>query len=337
MTRPQLTFFCELDALSLQELFSRTGVIDALVDLSASVSLGLLDLSAERAAIVRRLNEAGVPVVAWLLLPKEEGYWFNADNGPQAVRRYAAFRAWTAEHGLRWAGIGIDIEPDIGEAQSLVEGRVGAVLPNLMRRLVDGARVWRARAIYTTLVTQMALDGYRTESYQIPFIVDERRAGSTLLQRLFGLVDIATRREVLMLYTSFLRPAGPGLLWSYGRDAEGIGIGVTGGGVEIGSTEMPAPLSWPEFARDLRLARRLSRHLYIFSLEGCVRRGYLERLAGFDWSSPVEAPTRQARRVDLARRVGWGLLWAAAHPGVTLGGLLALTALWRLMRRRRRS
>ncbi len=339
MDRPQLTFFCELEARPLQRLFSGPAVIDALGDLNARLSLGLLDLSAERAAVVRQLNEAEVPVIAWLLLPEEQGYWFNADNGPQAVARYAAFRAWTAEHGLRWAGLGVDIEPDIQELQLLVTGRVGAALPGLIRRLLDGAGVWRARAIYATLLTQMALDGYRVESYQIPFIVDERRTGSTLLQRLFGLVDVVANREVLMLYTSFLRPVGPGMLWSYGRDADGIGIGVTGGGVEIGPNgvgSMPAPLNWSEFARDLRLARRLSRHLYIFSLEGCVRRGYLGRLPRFDWTQPVEIPERQARRVSALRRVGRGLLWATAHRGVTIGGLLALTVLWRVVRRRRR-
>jgi len=40
---------------------------------------------------VRRLNAAGVPVVAWLLLPKEQGYWFNAENSGYALDRYEHF------------------------------------------------------------------------------------------------------------------------------------------------------------------------------------------------------------------------------------------------------
>ena len=59
----------------------------------------LVDLSPERAEVVRRLNAAGVPVIAWQLLPEEQGYWYNMSNAPSAAARYSAFRAWTAEHG----------------------------------------------------------------------------------------------------------------------------------------------------------------------------------------------------------------------------------------------
>jgi hypothetical protein len=53
----------------------------------------------------------------------------------------------------------------------------------------------------------------------MPPIADERRAGSTLLQRVLGLVDLSTDREVWMNYTSFMHGIGPGLLWSYGSEA----------------------------------------------------------------------------------------------------------------------
>ena len=78
--KPRLTFFCELEADALETLFADSSVIDNLVTLEASVSLGILDLSPGRAAVVRRLNEAGIPVIAWQLLPKEQGYWFNLGN-----------------------------------------------------------------------------------------------------------------------------------------------------------------------------------------------------------------------------------------------------------------
>ncbi len=86
------------------------------------------------------------------------------------------------------------------------------------------------------------------DTYQLPFIVDERRAGSTLLQRLVGVVDVPADREVLMLYSSFLRPHGAGALCSYGAQARSIALGSTGGGVELpGLIEVP-PLSWDELA-----------------------------------------------------------------------------------------
>ena len=75
---------------------------------------------------------------------------------------------------------------------------------------------------------QIHADGWQAENYQFPLIADERQAGSALLQRL-ALVDAATDCEVWMLYSSFLRPLGPGLIWAYGPQAQAIAVGTTGG------------------------------------------------------------------------------------------------------------
>ncbi len=311
MSPPRLTFFCELGAEPLQALFAEPAVTEYLVAMSACVSLGLLDFTPERAAVVRRLSQAGIPVIAWQLLPAEQGYWFNQDNAPQAAARYTAFREWTEGHHLRWDGVGLDIEPDIHELQRLLAGgwrRLPALLPRLRR----GERLRQAQAEYGALVARIRADGYRVDTYQMPFIVDERQAGSTLLQRLLGVVDLPADREVLMLYSSFLRPHGAGALCSYGAQTRAIAVGSTGGGVELpGLSEVP-PLSWDEFSRDLRLARRRSADLHVFSLEGCVRQGFLPRLRDFDWEAPVEAPRKAARRVRLVRWLAGGVLRASA-------------------------
>lgn len=346
----RLTFACELGELPLQVLFADEDVVDTLKELRAGVSLGIRDLSVGRATVVRQLNKAGIPVVAWLLLPESEGYWFNADNGPRAVARYTAFQDWTSRYGLVWDRIGIDIEPDINEMQQLVSGEFAKLLPKLMRRLANRRRVLRAQAIYNTLVTQMQRDGYRVETYQFPFIVDERKAGSTLLQRLFGLVDVVSHHEVLMLYSSFAGKWGPAALWSYGWDmtqadlaaadanvvevGNGIGVGSTGGGVEMGAS-LPV-LTWEELVRDLRLASALSDEVFVFSLEGCVDHGYLEQLRDFDWNGTVEVPVKAARKVDTARRGFQALLWAGSHPLPVLAGLAAVAAGVALLLRRRK-
>ena len=311
MTPPRLSFFCELGAAPLQALFEEPAVTEQLVALGATVSLGLLDFSPERAAVVRRLSQAGIPVVAWQLLPAEQGYWFNQDNAPQANARYSAFREWTAEHGLRWDGVGLDIEPDIHELQRLLAGGWRR-LPALLPRLKHHERLRQAHAAYGALVARIRADGHRVDTYQLPFIVDERQAGSTLLQRLVGVVDLPADREVLMLYSSFVRPHGPGLLWSYGPEARSIGLGVTGGGVDVPELLAIPPLDWEEFARDLRLARRWTEDVHVFSLEGCVHQGFLARLRNFDWTQPVEDPPASARRVDRLRRAVGQVLRASS-------------------------
>jgi hypothetical protein len=318
----RLTFGCELQTDELQELFADPVVLDALVDLGAGVSLGLLDLSAGRAAVVRELNRAGIPVIAWLLLPREQGYWFNADNAPQATARYAEFKAWTAAHGLRWAGIGVDIEPDFAEMQQLLGGDRWRLLPKLLCRAFDGERVRRAQANYAALLAQMRTDGYRVESYQFPFIADERKAGSTLLQRTFGLVDVQADREVLMLYTSFTPGIGPALLWSYAPDAQGIAVGITGSGAE--PEGLAEPLSWEQLARDLRLAGRWRDEVFVYSLEGCVHQGFLAQLRGFDWGQVITPPLNAARGLMGLRKGLQAVLWASAHPTLVVVGLLGL-------------
>ncbi|RUM94458.1 MAG: hypothetical protein DSZ28_03060, partial [Thiothrix sp.] len=87
MTEPpnKLTFFCELYTDDLVKLFATPGLIEQLQALRASVSLGILDFSDERADIVHRLNKQGIPVIGWQLLPVEQGYWYNMANAPEAV------------------------------------------------------------------------------------------------------------------------------------------------------------------------------------------------------------------------------------------------------------
>src|ERR1035438_7972359 len=82
---PQLVFACELDTDKLRTLFSKPDVIRDLKDLHAGVSLALQDYSPGRAQMVQELNQAGVPVIAWLALPPAKGYYFNADNASEAV------------------------------------------------------------------------------------------------------------------------------------------------------------------------------------------------------------------------------------------------------------
>lgn len=89
--KTEITFFCELGAAELKKLFEDRFVFDDLQTLNAGISLGILDFSAERANVVRKLNRLGIPVTAWLLLPEEQGYWFNLGNYADAAVRYGEF------------------------------------------------------------------------------------------------------------------------------------------------------------------------------------------------------------------------------------------------------
>ena len=327
MQKPNLTFFCELPADDLEELFANQEVIEHLQNLDASLSLGILDLSDKRAEIVKRLNDAGIPVTAWLLLPEEEGYWFNIENYEQAAARYVTFKAWTTQHDLHWEGIGLDIEVNINELRGILEERqAGGFIKTIWRRFLNKSRVMHAQRSYQALVDLIRADGYLVESYHIPLISEERRAQSTVLQRTAGLVDLESDREILMLYSSFLRPDGASALWSYAPEADSIGVGSTGGGVDVQGVIDVDPLSWEELARDLRLCAMQEKPVHIFSLEGCVRQEFFARLENFDWQKRASIPG-SIRKVNAFRTGITMLLWILERPWVLLMALAGLIGL----------
>ena len=316
----QLSFFCELGAAELARLFADEALIHLLRRLRATVTLGLVDLSSQRAAVVRRLNLAGIPTSAWLLLPEEGGYWCNAHNAGEAWERYGDFVAWTRAHGLRWERVGIDIEPNIDEVRAVRRSPLALLraLPRIFRCVAEN------REMYQGLVRRIHADGYPVDAYVFPFIHTEREAGTEVLQRITGMIDLTVDREIVMLYTSFARPHGHGFLDFYARHFPAVAVGVTGGGVEEG-LDPPPPLTWDELARDLRLARRHTDDIHVFSLEGCVEQGFLERLVDFDWGVPVESADATERAAALTRRMRIALR-ALDRPHVTSLAAMAAVA-----------
>ena len=332
-TKLRLTFFCELDSPNLTVLFSNHEVTRQLVESGASISLGLLDLSLERAEVARQLNQTGIPLHAWLLLPMEQGYWFNLDNAAQAQQRYQDFKRWTLENGLHWEAVGLDIEPDIQLMQAFKHGLAVGVKSVISRLPARPARK-KALQQYLQLVQVIQNDGWKVESYQFPLIVDERRARSRFFQTLGGIIDLPVDREILMLYSSFFRPHGPAILSSYASEAGGIALGVTGGGVDTGGLVDSRPLDWNELQRDLLIAARFSDQLYIFSLEGCVRQGILEQINQLDWNQNALLPAKETERVQRYRALLRAFLWMTAHPWLLIGLLAIPMLFWRRPQKR---
>jgi hypothetical protein len=296
LTAPFLTFFVELPGDALAALFARPEVLPFLTRGGHAVSLGMLDLTPARAEVVRRLEAAGVPVCAWLLLDPKHGYWLTADNAPEAVARYREVHAFAAEHGLKFARIGLDIEAPRAHLDQVLRDPMNAMLDRLrLRRSRDAIATAEAR--YRELVAEIHGHGRLVESYQFPLVLDERAAHSSLMRRVVGLVEVECDAEVLMVYRSYF---GQALVHSYCADADRIALGVTGGGVHADEPEIEPRISFAELESDLLAAARHSRELYVFSLEGCVQNGMLDAIAAIDWSEEPRGPSafalRRARR-----------------------------------------
>jgi hypothetical protein len=236
-------------------------------------------LTDERAKAVRTLTSRGIPVTAWLVLEPEDGYWLTVDNAGLASQRYDAVRAWSQRHELRLHGVGLDIEMPERDAIALTHRPARSLLRLALARR-GRSQVHQALTQYHDLIARIRTDGLFVETYQFPLVLDERRAQSTLLQRIFGFADVRGDREVLMLYRSVLpRPWGSLLIDAYGAEAQGIAVGITGGGVEtLQAAFEDRLLDFTSLREDLGRALRHGKPLYVFSLEGCVRAGFLGRL-----------------------------------------------------------
>jgi len=283
-----LTYFVELPAPQLRALFERPGLLPLLQETGASIAMAMLDLSPERREVCAVLNALGIPVTAWLVLDTEAGYWLTADNAHLGHARYRELLAWARATHLRLEAIGLDLETPHDDVREILEqGRAALRRLFLQRRSREALE--RAAAQYRALCEEIRHDGFRVETYQFPLVLDERRAGSTLLQRTFGFVDVAPDREVLMLYESLL-PAqiSEAMVDTYGADCQAIGVGLTGGGVDLVLEAIgQRTLSLERLLTALRRARRYTPHLYVFSLEGCVEAGYLEALCAADLTRKV--------------------------------------------------
>lgn len=335
--RPDLIFACDRPTAELHALFTPDLIRD-LQQLKAGVALSTEDLSPERANIVRELNAAGIPMTAWLALPKNEGYYINADNASQTAAFFAQFDAWTRTNGLRWQAVGLDIEPTLSEYSALM-GHKGGLLRLMFRRGFDSARVQRARSAYSALISQMQARGYYVQTYQLQFLADERKAHTTLLERLFGIVDVRGNEEVFMLYTSFNHEVGAGLLWQYGPEAQTVAVGSTASSGDPKVDAKYAPLNWDEFSRDLIVARHFSKTVGVYSLEGCVRQGFMPKLKTFDWNQRVVIPAKSVGKAAGFRKFVFLVLWIGSHIiYIVLAVLLGIAWLARfiVLRRRRK-
>jgi hypothetical protein len=324
---PQLFFACcNLGADETTALFTDPHIISSLRSLHAGIAMATDDLSPSRAEIVRRLNDAGIPVVAGLELPGDQGYYVNSGNAPQTAERFAAFQQWTNRHSLQWSAVGLDIEPDIRLFDDLQHHRLRLASWLFVHYFAFG-QVRSAQEAYVNLIHRIQSQGYKVETYQLPLIVVERKAHLTLLERVLGIVDVRGDNEVIMIFSGLNQGIGAAMIWMLGSGSQGIAI--------LGTDVPGHPLSWSGFSRDLIVAGHFSRVIGIYNLEGVVRLGYLSRLETMDWR---QSTTISAQSLERAQRLQWValiLLWLVELWPVILV-LIFLAMVWIVTRLRRR-
>jgi len=270
----ELNFFCTLEAKPLARLFEDRFVLDDLKSLSAGVSLAMLDFSDERAEAIRLLHKLGIPVIAWLMLTKEDGYWLTLENSDQALARYADFKQWSGRKKLEWTGIGLWIKEFEGNEKLLLSGKA------------KSKNFQPANEKFQQLAGQIRQDGYRLEIYQQAIKEHARPSGMRVVDKMESRLTIPADRQVDLLFPNLHRDQHRLSLWRYLDNSQAIGLGAIGSGALFPELEHIDPLSWQEFTQVLRLAAASGKPIYVFNLEGCAQLGYLDRLTTFDVTSP---------------------------------------------------
>jgi hypothetical protein len=336
--RPRLIFFTELEGDDLLVLLRRPGLLDWLVAERCGVALSVARLDEARARAARLLNARGVPLIAWLLLPPEAGFAFNLQNYPQAITHYRAFRAWALEHELDFEAVGLEIEAPPDEDPR--NPRWG--LREAARRLwLAGENVLypSACAAYTEMIGAIRHDGYEAHTFQMPFVADDRRAGTTVVQRALDIMDLPADVDVLMCSSCvpsdrFDNDLGGALIASYGPSADAIGVGSAGEDDDAG--EVAVRLPWQALRRDLLLAAHYTDTIYLFSLEDCAERGLLAKIAELDWDTPARPAAGKRALVSGLRWLLFAVLVGGRFGPRTLawaGWVLAALLWWRGRRR----
>lgn len=340
---PQVIFQTELDAHALLQIVDDAALMSELRAHSYGVALAVREFSAAMATVVHRFNQHNLTLVAWLLLPPAEGTWSNLQNYPQTIERYRAFRAWAEEYGLQFAAVGLDIEPPSGTMATLQNWSGREVLRHLWLAR-ENVLYPAALAAYRDLIAAIRHDGYEVHTFQVPLLADDRRAGTTVLQRALDIIDLPADVEVLTCYSSmsieqFHNDLGGALIAAYGPAADAIAVGsVAGDGWDADDADVLPSLDWNALRRDLILAAQYSDTIYVASLEGCVTRGWVERISRLNWTEEPAVALRYRIVIGVVRWILLiTLLGARFRRGLFawLGWLMAALLLVRQLRQRR--
>lgn len=323
---PQVIVASRLPAAQVQTVLTAGGVLDLLTTHDYGLAVALATPDDDAAALLRLLAAHHIYTVVWLLPPPDGAPWFHLQNGDIAQQQYAALHGWVQQHGLVVHAVAFEMAPPPAAQSAVRRGGWFALLPPVWHAR-HAAPFAQAVHTYSTLLTQMHRAGYRTHLFQMPLVADERRAGTTLLQRALSISDLPADEEVLIVArAAFAGLFGSGTIMSYGPSADSIALG---------DPQHPTAPTAARLTDDLLLAATLSDTVYLFDLETLHAAGLLPTLHALDWSqSPPPLDVRHAA-TEGSRLGVLLLLWLAQHwrAVLAIAGWLGVAAvllhLWR--------
>ncbi|MEM6800965.1 MAG: hypothetical protein AAF696_06145 [Bacteroidota bacterium] len=283
-SRPLLSFFSHSNSEEFQQLISRPGVLQSLQNMGAEIRIGIVEMNEARAKSIQTLNEAGIPVFAWIKALEVQGSTFRVDNASSLLKRYQSFKSWSDQYGLIWQGVGIDLRPKAEVMSSWVEEPVLSAW-NSYLNLFNQKESELAKPLFQEFQEAVHQDGYVLETYVLPFAMDEDPEEASGLQYLTRILNVNSDRVIPLCYTSYPFISAASIL-DYGSRAQRVGLGSTSMPISPQKTSLQA-LDWEMLSRDLRLAHDVCKEIHLDNLEGIVANGWLEAIELFDFSESV--------------------------------------------------
>ena len=282
--------------MDIEDLFSDE-VIAVLADRGYEMSLAVDDFdNPATVRVIRRLNDAGVPVWIWPLHPMEDGYWLATDNADKMPGLYDRFSRWVEANGLVITGVMFDMEPTYDDVQRLKEVVREGGIPGAVKYLVtrrDGELHTNAVRVYAEMVDTIHADGYLVSTFNYPYLIDDRRDGDDSIAEMFHIAFVESDIDAYMTYRSFFKDSGLGTgsgnVASYARE-------LSGASASFGSY-MKDYLDRSHLEADIRIAARTSPVAHLYNLEALVMCGWLEGLSEIDTALPVDISVGEAAMI----------------------------------------
>jgi hypothetical protein len=238
--------------------------------------------SGELESLLRAAARRGVPVNAWLLLPEEDGYWFNEENILKAREQVFSFLDWIEERGIPLKWIMFDMEMSIDKVRAMEGGGlVDTVIP-LLKENVDPATYEASTQDYAEFVGELREQGYKVTAAAYPFVLDDLQDGDFEIQDAWNtpVFGVGFDEIYFMVYrTSFARllgiTPGPDLVYQYAVEARrefgGAGIMALGIVGDVGMVSEEGYTIPADLGEDVAAAYAGgSERVYIYSLDGML-------------------------------------------------------------------
>lgn len=229
-------------------------------------------------ALVRKANSLGVPVIGWIVVPPEQGYWAYQGNAQVTFEAVKAWTAWKTTRHLRFEAVALDQEFSSQNLRAYVAALTGQdpeKLSSWMRGNVDPPAQCAALRTYRDLISWAHRAGVRVDAAEAPMVVDDLADGKLALQNALQIAGSSPGydRLYLMAYRSAVgemaRDPGPAYASSYYTAMQKY-FGASGQ-VSLGIPGEGAYAALAPLVNDVRMLVGLgAKQIPIYSLEAMV-------------------------------------------------------------------